>query len=1418
MKSTPRDEITTAQTSRRRRYLITNTKTQFMKRIYSLLALLLALMFSGKAEAQTTTLLEYGTSGVAWSADKIAEWTAGGTPTLSSDGTYVGITGGNGSYATSTTITPTENAILNIKAVWRGRSNTGRAFSAGNGSYFRFGNIIVAQNDQDKKHGYGFSGLTNIGSVTTFTAGSYRVDIDNCTWLLIEMEINTATNTLTSFYIKSEDGNTTYVTASDVVLTDADYTNVAFGYRKTGSVSYANAEQLKSIEITQTVQSVTTANYTIKYVDGLGASLKDDVVSASLVGQEVTASETQLGDIYVNDKKYIYESGNNAITLDENEANNVITLVYREAQTWSYTLNAVYGEAVIETLATGSVFEGESKSVTAKHSYLAEGTLVSATFTGKDYNTTVKPTEDNYTQTISYTATETTGVVFFSEAEDIITLTPVTSGYLSERFSGGKGAYAAETDQVIATLQPGKYKLTAHIMGTQSVCTFTFKAGDATVWENATSSSSFYMGNGITGEEFTITTPTDIILVAAGGDGSGSKVVNAVDFIYIQKTGDVTPATYAITCADAENGTVAADVAEAAEGATVTLTITPASGYELDALTVMNGETAVEVTNNTFVMPSAAVTVTATFKQTVVEPEIDDVIENADFSLSTPLDNHLCGYGKDMAAQNTTYYGMQDVTGWDKVILASVTDGGFENSGLGGGVFAYGSEWQMKGNNKSAPAAGPDGEAGNALGFFAVWGNGGYYSQKIKLAAGEYTLKVPIYNQSGTQANTSYTGFFVDNSDVKYTVDVNPAVGSWAVQTVTFELTEETTGEIRLGYQSTGGGSGANQMIFFDGVTITTPLAAAKEALDREIKAAEKVQIDYPTFTKEVETFEEAITAAKNTYNSEEVTAAEVNDAAATMRDATTEFVVANMFTYQKYLIKNVASGMYWGAANDWGTQASLVPNAAYVKLDPQPGTITYHLESQVNNGGTQYYFNGDYMDNGSPVELTVKEVSEGKYTIANGDNYYGWDGTSTVLGKNLDATSDNALWTIVSIADAKEALVEATPTTPIDATFLIEDHNFGRNNRYVNRWIVSDDCTNKNLSGGNNINNCAESYHSTFTISQTVENVPAGVYAITAQGFYRQDDGMTEDAPVFFINDETATVPVKTGEENNMNAASESFSAGYYTIKPVFAMVGVDGTLTVGVKGTATNQWVIFDNFTLTYYGEVEPGDVNCDNETAISDVTLTVNFALGKKQPTAFQKFAADRTKDGAVAVEDAVDIVNIIMDYDYSAAVAPAAKARESETDMIAVNGNQLSLTNSNEYVAFQMDINVDGQFNGAALTERAADHQIVYNKVGENTWRIIGISMANKAFNGNAGALVNFDIDGTYTVSTAKFITLDTQAYYLNIGGEATGISSVSALNAEAKAIYTPAGVRVNSLQKGLNIVRKADGTTVKVFVK
>ena len=257
-------------------------------------------------------------------------------------------------------------------------------------------------------------------------------------------------------------------------------------------------------------------------------------------------------------------------------------------------------------------------------------------------------------------------------------------------------------------------------------------------------------------------------------------------------------------------------------------------------------------------------------------------LTNADFSQSTAIDNHLCGYGKDMEQQSTTYYGFQTVDGWTSVVLSGDNStAAYPNSGMGGAVFAYGSSWQLKGNNVSAPTAGPDASATNGLGFFGVWGCGGYYYQDVTFPAGKYKLTFPIYCISGTQPNTTYTGFF-PTSGTNRTVAINTTVGSWVNQTVEFTLTSETAGQIRLGYQSTGSGSGANPHLVFDGVKIEYTATVVKDVLETALTAANKANT-----TLNNSDLTSAITTAQAVYDNANATQDEVNAAAATLNAAT---------------------------------------------------------------------------------------------------------------------------------------------------------------------------------------------------------------------------------------------------------------------------------------------------------------------------------------------------------------------------------------------------------------------------------------------------------------------------------------------------------------------------------------------------
>ena len=91
--------------------------------------------------------------------------------------------------------------------------------------------------------------------------------------------------------------------------------------------------------------------------------------------------------------------------------------------------------------------------------------------------------------------------------------------------------------------------------------------------------------------------------------------------------------TYTITVEPSENGTVIASPVEAAEGATVTLTIMPDDTYALETLTVTDAQdNNIEVVDGKFVMPGSPVRVKATFTDAVrfeVTFDEDITVKNA---------------------------------------------------------------------------------------------------------------------------------------------------------------------------------------------------------------------------------------------------------------------------------------------------------------------------------------------------------------------------------------------------------------------------------------------------------------------------------------------------------------------------------------------------------------------------------------------------------------------------------------------------------------------------------------------------------------------------------------------------------------------------------------------------------------------
>ena len=150
-----------------------------------------------------------------------------------------------------------------------------------------------------------------------------------------------------------------------------------------------------------------------------------------------------------------------------------------------------------------------------------------------------------------------------------------------------------------------------------------------------------------------------------------------------------------------------------------------------------------------------------------------------------------------------------------------------------------------------------------------------------------------------------------------------------------------------------------------------------------------------------------------------------------------------------------------------------------------------------------------------------------------------------------------------------------------------------------------------------------------TEAISIEGSNYPA----ITGIKVYAGDVTEQANAPLLLaIETGDATRRIITGitgkqyKVNNLTAGG-TFN---YKVKTVY----FDGT---------ESAWSNIEQVTLADH--VTVGDVNCDGEVNVNDVTTLVNYILGKN-PTPFDSVAADVNEDTAINVNDVTALINLIL----------------------------------------------------------------------------------------------------------------------------------------------------------------------------
>lgn len=275
----------------------------------------------------------------------------------------------------------------------------------------------------------------------------------------------------------------------------------------------------------------------------------------------------------------------------------------------------------------------------------------------------------------------------------------------------------------------------------------------------------------------------------------------------------------------------------------------------------------------------------------------------------------------------------------------------------------------------------------------------------------------------------------------------------------------------------------------------------------------------------------------------------------------------------------------------------------------------------------------------------------------------------------NVSTDDKNSQWKIITRKDLKDAfkVTFASDEKPADATFLIEDQNFSRSHKAINKWVMAGGLTSKPKSTNfsffsnegtyyvgmgsassdsyqaryaaywiGNIRNIGQDANANGTVTQTVKILKKGWYILSCDGFYKADGGSSLKSSFFakvggsssavsnveaelnVFNDEFQyTVAELTKLYGNADVDTESpyvkaaklFEKGEYE-NSLIVYVPADNTdLNIGVQVTGSTgdlDWTTFDNFQLQYCGD---RDLLLDEEqTGIEYINKQVESGVAK------------------------------------------------------------------------------------------------------------------------------------------------------------------------------------------------------------
>lgn len=231
----------------------------------------------------------------------------------------------------------------------------------------------------------------------------------------------------------------------------------------------------------------------------------------------------------------------------------------------------------------------------------------------------------------------------------------------------------------------------------------------------------------------------------------------------------------------------------------------------------------------------------------------------------------------------------------------------------------------------------------------------------------------------------------------------------------------------------------------------------------------------------------------------------------------------------------------------------------------------------------------------------------------------------------------------------------------------------------------------------------------------------------------------------------------------------------------------------------------------TFRLVGTFDLGDVNFLDGVDATDLQTTVLYIFDEYTVLPFNFTAADTYTDLLINVQDVVCIANILLasdDESASGKLRANSLSSMSETDAyLYVQGNDVMLSTSRPVAAISVKATGDIQwdFSSWGLEQATSGSNVVAYSLSGATIPV--------------GEHVVGTCPTDATLRTASLSDANARRVGVSLtNGSATGIKGVDMLDADVPMeIFSPSGVRLQSLQQGINIIR-ANGKTFKVLNK